>query len=458
MKIKFGTDGFRGVIGKDFNFENAIKVSAKALRYFKDRNSKNVAIGYDTRFLSPEVASEIAEFAKDAGFNVFLSKKFCTTPMLSLFTKLKADFGIMITASHNPPIYNGVKIKEKFGGSALTETIEKIANTPDIKPSVIKGKIKLVDFYEYYEKFLQKKGLLKILKDFEASILVNSMYGSSQGVMKKLFYNSLVKITEIKNLRNPSFDDISPEPMEANLHDMFSMLQKGDFHIAFAYDGDGDRIACFDRQGNFYSSQKIIPIFLEYLIEQKKAKGSIVKTVSVSSLVDKIAKKNDLKVYEVPIGFKNIVPYILKEKILVGGEESGGIYINGYIPERDGIYCSLIMLQILNHYKKNLSQIWEEIKNKYGPHIFKRRDFHFKDFKKLKNFVDKLDFDVISGKKVISKKFLDGKKFVFNDGFLLIRLSGTEPVLRIYVESPSENNVEDIFTFISNKLKNAGLS
>lgn len=457
MKIKFGTDGFRGVIGKDFTFENAIKVSAKALKYFKDRNAKSVAIGYDTRFLSPEIAFEIAEFAKDVGFNVFISKNFCTTPMLSLFTKLKADFGIMITASHNPPLYNGIKIKEKFGGSALTETLEKIAKTSSIKHAVNKGRINVVDFYEYYIKFLQKKGALKFLDNYKAKILVNPMYGSSQGVMERIFYNSSIKVTEIKNFRNPSFGDINPEPMEANLVDMFSMVKKERFDIAFAYDGDGDRIACFDKEGNFYSSQRIIPIFLEYLIEQKKVKGSVVKTVSVSSLVDKIARKNKLNIYEVPIGFKNIVPYILREKIIIGGEESGGIYVNGYLPERDGIFCSLFMLEILNYYKSGLKKIWQEIENKYGTHIFKRKDFHFNNFDKLKEFVNKLDFDVVLGNKVISKNFLDGKKFIFKDGFLLIRLSGTEPVLRIYVESISKDKVEDIVNYMANKLKSAGI-
>lgn len=457
MQIKFGTDGFRGIIGKDFTFDNAIKVSAKAMRYFKDRNAKSVAIGYDTRFLSPEVAFEIAEFAKNAGFDVFISKSFCTTPMLSLFTKLKADFGIMITASHNPPIYNGVKIKEKFGGSALTETIEKIANTSPIKTSFHKGKIKIVDLFEYYIKYLQKKGLIKFLKNCERKILVNPMYGSSQGIIEKIFFDTSVEITEINNHRNPSFDDINPEPMEENLAYMVDIVKKGKFDIAFAYDGDGDRIACFDREGNFYSSQKILPIFLEYLIEEKKVKGSVIKTVSVSSIVDKIAKINNLNFYEVPIGFKNIVPYILREKIIIGGEESGGIYINGYIPERDGIFCSLFMLEILNHYKNSLKEIWKEIENKYGTHVFKRKDFHFSDYEKLKAFVNNVDFDVVLGNKVVSKNFLDGKKFIFKDGFLLIRLSGTEPVLRIYVESISEDKVEDIFNFIAKKLKNAGI-
>ncbi len=453
MNIKFGTDGFRGIIGKDFTFDSAIRVSGKILKYFKEKNAKCVAIGYDTRFLSPEVAYEIAEYAKDAGFNVFISKSFCTTPMLSLITKLKADFGIMVTASHNPPTYNGIKIKEKFGGSALSETLKKIAKTSSIKTSSCKGKIKTIDFSEYYIRYLEEKGLTQSLKNFETKILVNPMYGSSQGILKKIFSNSSINITEINNHRDPSFGDINPEPTEENLKKMSKIVQEGRFNIAFAYDGDGDRIACFDKEGYFYSSQKIIPIFLEYLIEHKKAKGSVIKTVSVSSIVDRIAKKNNLKIYEVPIGFKNIVPHILKEKVLIGGEESGGIYIKGYIPERDGIFCSLIMLEILNHYKKSLNQIWQEIENKYGYHVFKRKDFYFVDYHKLKEFVDKVDFNVVLGSKVVSKNFIDGRKFIFHDGFLLVRLSGTEPVLRVYVESISEDKVDEILNFMGKKLK-----
>lgn len=455
MKIKFGTDGFRGIIGKDFTFDNAISVTARTLKYFKDKNAKSVAIGYDTRFLSPEIAHEMAEYAKNAGFDVFVSKSFCPTPMLSLFTKLKADFGIMITASHNPPVYNGIKIKERFGGSALSETVEKIAKSSSIKPSLCKGKIKIVDFSEYYVKYLHKKGILQSLKKIKTTILVNPMYGSSQGVLKKIFFDTSVNITEINNYRNPSFGDINPEPTEENLKYMFDIVREGKFNIAFAYDGDGDRIACLDKEGYFYSSQKIIPIFLEYLIEHKKVRGSVIKTVSVSSIVDKIAKKNNLNIYEVPIGFKNIVPYILREKIIIGGEESGGIYINGYIPERDGIFCSLIMLEVLNHYKKDLHQIWQDIEDKYGSHVFKRKDYYFSDYEKLKEFMSNVDFDVVLDNKVVSKNFLDGRKFIFRDGFLLIRLSGTEPVLRVYVESVSEDKVDEIFNYVGKKLKSA---
>jgi len=455
MKINFGTDGFRGVIGKDFTFKNALNAAGKALQYFKDKGAKSVAIGYDTRFLSPEIASDIAEYAKTCGFKVFLSRSFCPTPALSLFTKFYADFGIMVTASHNPPIYNGVKIKEKFGGSALPETIKEIINVCAIKPCKIKGSIENIDFFEFYYGFVTKMVDLKSINKY-IKVVVDPMYGSAQNWFSNIMRDSVSKVVEINNYRNPLFNGINPEPMENNIDSLINTIKKEKFDIGFAFDGDGDRIACVDSFGNFYSSQKIIPIFLEYLVNKKKLTGLVVKTVSASSMIESIAYKNGLNFKEVPIGFKNIVPYILKNNVVIGGEESGGIYVNGYIPERDGIFCAMFMLYLLSIENKNLSEMWEHLERKYGRYVFERRDYHFKKEKRIRKKIENIDFDEVAGLRVVSKKFIDGKKFIFERGFLLLRLSGTEPVLRVYIETDSKEKLKALFNFIEKKLKRVG--
>ncbi len=455
MKISFGTDGFRGVIGKDFTFKNALNAAGKALQYFKDKGAKSVAIGYDTRFLSPEVASEIAEYAKSCGFKVYLSKSFCPTPALSLFTKLYADFGVMITASHNPPIYNGVKIKEKFGGSALPETIKEITSVCAPKPGRIKGSIENIDYFEVYFSFVTKMFNLKSINQ-HLRVVVDSMHGSAQNWFSRIMKDSISKVVEINNYRNPAFNGINPEPMENNVTTLINSVKKEKFDIGFAFDGDGDRIACVDSFGNFYSSQKIIPIFLEFLIKKKKLNGIVVKTVSASSMIECIAYKYGLTLKEVPIGFKNIVPYILKDNVVIGGEESGGIYVNGYIPERDGIFCAMFMLYLLSLENKNLFEMWKHLKRKYGRYVFERRDYHFKEGKGIRKKIESIDFDEIAGLKVVSKNFIDGKKFIFEKGFLLIRLSGTEPVLRVYIETDSEEKLKAQFSFIEELLKRLG--
>jgi len=455
MKISFGTDGFRGVIGKDFTFKNALNAAGKALQYFKGKGAKSVAIGYDTRFLSPEVASDIAEYAKSCGFKVFLSRNFCPTPALSLFTKLYADFGIMVTASHNPPIYNGVKIKEKFGGSALPETIKEIINVCAIKPSKIKGSIENIDFFEVYYGFVTKMVNLKSINQ-HIKVVVDPMYGAAQNWFSKIMRDSLSKVIEINNFRNPAFDGINPEPMENNISSLINTVKNEKFDIGFAFDGDGDRIACVDSFGNFYSSQRIIPIFLEFLINKKKLSGIVVKTVSASSMIECIAYKNGLTLKEVPIGFKYIVPYILKNNVVIGGEESGGIYLNGYIPERDGIFCAMFMLYLLSLENKNLFKMWEYLQRKYGRYVFERRDYHFKEGKGIRKKIESIDFNEVAGLKVVSKNFIDGKKFIFKGGFLLVRLSGTEPVLRVYIETDGEEKLKALFNFIEKELKRLG--
>lgn len=459
MKVKFGTDGFRGYIGKDFTFNTAIEASVKALNYFYKKNSSNiVAIGYDTRFLSKEVADEIAFQAMNYGYHVYLSECFVPSPALSLFvSKKKLNFGLMITASHNPPQFNGVKIKENFGGSALPATINAISNSKNCLTKS-QGSIKKVSISEFYIKYLREKLPIETIFNLPKKILINPMYGAGQGIFPLLFKDTNLKIKEINNIINPSFGGINPEPIEENLKDTKDILLKERFDIAFAFDGDGDRISAFDEYGNYYSTQKLLPLFLHNLLKKGK-KGYVIKTVSTTSLLNIIAKKNNLILKEVPIGFKNIVPFFLEKKALIGGEESGGMSIAGYIPERDGIYVALMLLSIIAEEKKSLSELNSEVEETYGKLYFKREDYHFSNEDKIRNILSNIDFDKVAKYKVIQKNFLDGRKFILSDGsFLLFRVSGTEPVIRIYGEAESLEKLEEIFYFAQKKLKVYGIS
>ncbi len=456
MKIKFGTDGFRGYIGKDFTFERATTVAKMALSYF--HNKKNsVAIGYDTRFLSKEVAEEISRVAENYGFKTYLTKSFVPSPALSLFThKKRLSFGIMITASHNPPQFNGVKIKERFGGSALFETIQSISKT-EIKNISQKGLTKETDIKTFYLDFLKNLFPIDQIGRINLKLLVDPMFGAAQGYLTEIFKGSLLTIREINNFINPSFGNVNPEPTESNLINTRNTLINENYQIAFAFDGDGDRIAAFDERGVFYSTQKLLPLFLHYLIK-KGEKGTVIKTVSTTSLLSIIAKKHNLPIKEVPIGFKNIVPFFLNKEALIGGEESGGMAIKGYIPERDGIYMALMILKMLSEEKKLLSEIYSEIEEIYGRFFFKREDYSFTDENKVRKILNQLDFDQIAGIKVAEKNFMDGRKFILSESsFLLVRVSGTEPVVRVYAEAETEEKVHNIFSFIKNILKQSGV-
>ncbi len=457
MKIKFGTDGFRGYIGKDFTFETATIVAKMALSYFN--NKKNtVAIGYDTRFLSKEVAEEISQVASDFGYTAYLADTFVPSPALSLITYLKRlSFGIMITASHNPPQFNGVKIKENFGGSALYETVKRISKVR-IKPVQLNGLIENCFIKKYYFDYLKKIFPISQIGSINIKVLVNPMFGAAQGYMTELFNETNISITEINNIINPSFGGINPEPTENNLLHTREQLLKEKYQIAFAFDGDGDRIAAFDHKGAFYSTQKLLPLFMYYLIK-KGEKGAVIKTVSTTSLLSIMAKKHNLPLKETPIGFKNIVPYFLSGEALIGGEESGGMAIKGYIPERDGIYMALMILKMLSEERKSLSEIYTEIEDIYGKLFFRRDDYSFSDEDNVRIILNQLDFDKIAGLKVMEKNFMDGRKFIISErSFLLVRVSGTEPVVRVYAESESEEKLQDIFYFIRKVLQEKGVN
>jgi phosphomannomutase len=461
MAIKFGTDGWRAVIADDYTFDNVKKISkATAIAFNEHPKMKNgIVIGYDTRFMSQDFAELSAVVFANHGIKVFLTNSFVTTPTVSLLTRdKKLPYGVMITSSHNPARYNGFKLKDEFGGSmgtSLLLNIEKVLNeNPEFDfgnktfEELLKdNRIEYIDGKKYYIDTLRKKINVNEIKDSGVKILYDAMYGSGQGMM-----DELIKIDSIRSEVNPSFGGSSPEPVEKNLSLISERLSEGSYDIGIVTDGDADRIAILKEDGTFIDAQKTFALLLTYLLKDKKMTGAVVRGFSSSELIKKICDENNLKLYSVPIGFKYISELMIKEDILIGAEESGGIGIKGHLPERDGIFNGLLFSEMLAVKKKKLSVLINEITDKYGSFYYKRIDKHLNDNSEKEIMINKTRaLNEVAGLKVNGKDELDGCKLIFKEGWLLVRASGTEPLLRIYTETYSKDMTEEILNDITKK-------
>jgi len=457
MQIKFGTDGWRGVIARDFTFDNLSLVAQATMDYLNRAGlwDKGLVIGYDRRFLSQDFARRVAEIAVGNGIRVRLSDGYAPTPAISWAVReFGAGAGVMITASHNPPEYNGFKIKEDYGGSAspsTTKVVEEIvafnvANGRRVvdcpfEEALGKGMIELFDPCIGYFHQLYRYVDLDLIEKAGIPAVVDPMYGAGSGFIPRL----LKGVDEIHNDANPSFGGQSPEPIGENLKELSSLVAGGTYRVGLALDGDADRIGAVDENGDFFSSHCIFTVILRHLIEHKKLTGGVVKTVSTTRMVDLLAEKYGLKLFETPIGFKHICELMLSEDILMGGEESGGLGVKGHIPERDGILLSLLLLEAMAVSGKGLRQMLNETMDEIG-HFFYRRIDRRIDTEAKEQLIMKLNSNPpteIDGRTVAARNYSDGFKFVFeNNDWLLIRPSGTEPVLRLYSEAGSPEQVD----------------
>jgi len=462
MPIKFGTDGWRAVIADDFTFANLKKISkATAIAFNEHPKCPNgIVIGYDTRFLSKEFAEVSAEVFANHGLKVWLTDSFVTTPTVSLLTREKnLAYGVMITSSHNPAKYNGFKLKDEYGGSmgtALLSVIENIlANQADFdfgertfEQLLFSGMIEFIKGREYYINTLKSKIDTDKINSSGLKILYDAMYGSGQGMM-----DGLINITALRSELNPSFGGLSPEPVQKNLSLISDVLKSGNYDIGIATDGDADRIAVLDENGEFVDAQMTFALLLIYLLENKKLSGGVVRGFSSSELIRKICEDYGLKLHTVSIGFKYISELMIKDDILIGAEESGGIGLKIHLPERDGIFNGMMFCEMLAVKRKSLSVLINEIETRYGKHFYKRIDKHLQNnsvkeiaVKTAKNLTE------VAGMKIVDIDMLDGVKLFFNNGWLLVRASGTEPLLRLYTETLNENKTDDILEDILKKL------
>jgi phosphomannomutase len=454
--IKFGTDGWRAVIADDFTMENLDKVSLATAKYFaKHKKRKNgIIIGYDARFMSKEFAERVAVALGNAGHLVKLADSIVSTPMVSLLTKLdNAAAGIVITASHNPARYNGFKIKGEFGGPAHPEMIagvekllKPILKRKSLPPATLslteligKKKVVMMSMRQRYLDDLATKIDLDLIRRSRTRILYDVMFGAGMQVLDQ----TLPDVVQIHQKFNPSFEGTNPEPLAHNLSELMRRTKTEGFDIGIATDGDADRIGAVDEQGNFVDSHKIFSLLLKYLVEQKKMTGDVVKSLSVSSMVDKQAKKYGLTLVETPIGFKHICREMTERDVLIGGEESGGLGVKGHIPERDGIFLGLMLCEMMAVRGKSLSALVQELNDEFGVHAFNRIDKHLTEKEKvavMKKYARGVK--ELGGHAVRDTKTTDGFKLFVDGGWVLVRASGTEPLIRFYAEAESAAMVD----------------
>ncbi|MDD2897308.1 MAG: phosphoglucomutase/phosphomannomutase family protein [Desulfuromonadaceae bacterium] len=456
MQIKFGTDGWRGIIARDFTFENLSRVAQATMDYLNREGlgNKGLVIGYDRRFLSRDFARRVAEIAAGNAIHVCLTEDYAPTPAVSWAVHERhAGAGVMITASHNPPEYNGFKIKEAFGGSALPATTKileeivaynqendrRVISIP-YEEAVTKGLIELFDPCEGYFHQISRYVDLDLIKKAGIAAVVDPMYGAGCGFIPRL----LPGVAEIHGSENPSFGGQAPEPIGQHLLELSALLKEGKYRVGLALDGDADRIGAVDENGDFFSSHCIFTVILRHLIEHKKLSGAVVKTVSTTRMVDLLAEKYGLELFETPIGFKYICELMLERDVLMGGEESGGLGVKGHIPERDGILLGLLLLEAIAVSGKGLRQLLEETMDDIGHFYYQRIDRRIESVAKAE-LIERLRLQpptMIDGQRVVSTNVSDGFKFIFENGdWLLIRPSGTEPVLRLYSEAGSVDQV-----------------
>ncbi len=458
-KIKFGTDGWRAIIALDFTVENVARVSEATSKWLlKQHKTPSIVLGHDCRFAGELFAETAAKVFIANGIKVYMAKDFVSTPMISLGTvKYKANLGIIITASHNPPSYNGYKIKGSYGGPLTPEHVQEIEDiipekadanwqSIDLKQAHVKGTLDIAHLEDMYIKHVEENFDLAAIKNSKLNLAYDAMYGAGQRVMQRLF----PEIHKLHCDNNPGFHGQAPEPIHKNLTEFSDFIkQKGNISCGLATDGDADRIGLYDNKGNFVDSHHIILLLIHYLVKYKNQRGKVAVAFSTTVKIKNMCKHYNLPLDVVKIGFKYICSIMVNEDVLVGGEESGGIAIKGHIPERDGIWMGLTIWEFMAKTGKSLQELIEEVYAITGTFWFERNDLHIDDTIKNKVLQNckSGSYKEFGKYKVQRIEDLDGYKFFFDDNtWMMIRASGTEPVLRVYAEGATEQITEDILT------------
>jgi phosphomannomutase len=455
--IKFGTDGWRAIIADTFTFDNVRLAAQATAEYFKtvEGRERTVFIGYDVRFLSSKFAAATAEVIAANGFNVLLMDRPYPTPYVSFEVRRRGLVGgIMITASHNPPSFNGFKVKAHFGGSAtpdITAQIERNLGTEQQFRSsgIVAPSLNSVAPEKPYFDHIKSLVDWDRIANSKLKIVVDSMHGCGGYILQEILRDTSCKVQTIRGNPDPLFGGINPEPMMPQLEPLSEVVRNTGSDIGLATDGDADRLGVVDQNGDYVNTLELLSLLLIHVYRNKGWRGSVARTYSQSQLIPRIALKFGLTAYERPIGFKNIGELMLDHEILIGGEESGGVGLSRHLPERDGIFVNLLVLDMLAASGKSCTELVRDMWREFGEFHFDRRDLHV-PIHAGQAVVAKWKMDPPShfaGRKVRDVGKLDGSKvFLDSDSWILFRQSGTEPLLRVYCEAPSRAAVAEIMT------------
>ena len=466
-KIKFGTDGWRGLIGGDFTFGNLRRVAQAIAHYAREEgeaSSRGLLVGYDTRFLSPESARLAAEACAEAGIPVFLADRPTPTPSVSFaVVDRKAAGAIVITASHNPYGWNGVKFKASYGGSAAPSIMQRIERHLRVVDRSTNrglkrkgGSVQRADLNTPYLENIKGKVSLGRIRSSGLRFAIDPMYGAARGSIAHLFDEADVPYREIHGEHNPLFPGLNPEPIEPHVAELRDAVVSGGYSGGLATDGDADRVGAIDRTGSFVDSHKIFAILLKHLVEDLGMRGEVVRTFSTTQMIDKIARKHRLPLHITPIGFKYICELMLRRDVLIGGEESGGIGVKGHLPERDGILNSLLLAEVMAEKGKTLCELVDELSAEFGPHFYQRVDLELERpaIERLMKKASTGKIKSIGGRRATGIDKLDGVKLLLGgSAWLLVRPSGTENLLRLYAEAPSPDEVRVLLDEITNRAR-----
>jgi alpha-D-glucose phosphate-specific phosphoglucomutase len=473
MPIHFGTDGWRAVIADTFTFPN-LRMVAQAIAdtVRSDLNgqehtngSPHIVVGFDTRFLSDRFALEVARVLAANGLNVQLAEADSPTPAISYAVKdMGALGGVMITASHNPPRYNGVKLKAAYGGSASNEQCHRVEiyltenetrgrgpSVMDYDDAIESGAIKRFSPFPHYEKHLRSLIDFDLIAKHPQKVLVDSMYGSGRGLIARVLREVGCEVVEIRGDMNPGFGGVHPEPIMPYLQEQVDAIKLHPGFFGVSTDGDADRVGAMDEDGEFVDPHKIMALALLHLVNKRKLTGKVVRTVSTTRMIDRIAEEYGLEVLETPVGFNHIADLMLHGDVLIGGEESGGISFAGHIPEGDGVLMGLLVVEMVAASGGTLRQLVAELLEKYGPAHYARTDLRLQRPVEKKTMTAQLSDQApkeIGGQKVIKVAVQDGTKYILaDDSWLLIRPSGTEAVLRVYAEGRTPKMLKSLMDF-----------
>lgn len=450
-QIKFGTDGWRGVIADDFTYANVRRVAQAAAQYMRTRSNDPLGVvGYDCRFASEDFAQAVAEVFASNGVKTLIFDRPSPTQVASwTVIDRKATGAGVITASHNPYRFNGFKYKTETGSAVpsdviaeLERSIASLEQVPAPDRGVTHGLVTSYDPRQPYYAQIARMVDIDAIKDAGLSVVHECMYGSGYGYIAEMVGGGRTTVTELHNQRNPLFGGMNPEPIPPNIDSTLTFMKVGKQDLCICTDGDADRVGIIDEGGRFINQLQVFALLMLYLFETRGLRGPVVKTVNMTAMVDKLGAEFGERVYEVPVGFKYVAPKMMETNALLGGEESGGYAVRGHIPERDGILVGLLFADMMVKSGKPVSQILADLEHRVGPHAYARHDIHLPrdsydaDRRRVLETLEKNEPNEVAGVAVQRVRSDDGFKFYLADGsWVLLRASGTEPLIRIYSEA-----------------------